>query len=125
MNGTAIRGTPVAPLRSIDAAEIAIRIRPLVPNRDAMFVEPLDVRFAAQEPEQFVDDRLQVQLLGREQRKGGRERKTRLRAEHGISARAGAIRLELSLFKDQSQKLLILGHRPRGRWVKRVKRLNG
>jgi hypothetical protein len=29
------------------------------------------------------------------------------------------------LFKDQSQKLLILSHRPRGRWVKKVKRLNG
>ena len=34
-----------------------------------MLVQVFDVGVAAQEPEQFVDDRFDVELLGREQRK--------------------------------------------------------
>ena len=50
---------PVAPLRAIDAAQVAVLVRPFVPDRHAVVVETFDVRVAAQKPEQFVDDGLE------------------------------------------------------------------
>ena len=80
----AVFAVPIAPLRAINAAEISFFVRPLIPNRDAVFVEIFDVRVAAQEPEQLVNDRLDVQLFCRQQRKSGAARpqiESRLRAE--------------------------------------------
>ena len=65
----AVRGPPIAPLRAIDAAQVAVLVRPLVPDRHAMLVQVFEVGVAAQEPEQFINDRFDVELLGREQRK--------------------------------------------------------
>ena len=56
MDGPSVRGSPVAPLRAIDAAEVPLFVRPFVPDGHTVFVQPLDVGVAAQEPEQFVDD---------------------------------------------------------------------
>src|SRR5436190_7949239 len=60
---------PIAPLRTVNAAEFAVFVGPFIPDRDAMFVEVANVRIAAQEPEQLVDDRFDVQLFRGEQRK--------------------------------------------------------
>ena len=53
----AIRSAPVAPLRTINPAEVAILIRPLVPDRHIVFPQVADVCLALQEPEKLVDDR--------------------------------------------------------------------
>ena len=53
---------------AVDGAELAVRVGPLVPDPDAVTVQRAHVRVAGEEPEQLVDDRFQVQLLGRQQR---------------------------------------------------------
>ena len=47
----------------------------------------------AQEPEQLVDDRLEVQLLGGDERKAGGQIEAHLVAEHAERAGAGAVGL--------------------------------
>ncbi len=75
-----------------------------------MFLEPADVGVAAQEPEQFVDDRFEVDLLGGEQRKALAKRKAGLRAEDGARAGAGAVGLGTTLLEDEAQEVVVLFH---------------
>jgi hypothetical protein len=63
-----VGSAPITPLRSVDAAKISFGIRPFVPDRDAMLVQEFDIGIAAQEPEQFVNDRFEMQLFRGEQR---------------------------------------------------------
>ena len=56
-----------------------------------MFVEIFDVGVAGEKPQQLVHDRFEVQLLGGDQRKSLRQVVTRLMAEHGDRAGAGAV----------------------------------
>ncbi len=77
-----IGAVPVDPLRSVDGAEVAVLVGPFIPNSDAVFVEITDVGLAAQKPEQFVDDRFQMQLLRGQRRKLFAQIEARLRAEH-------------------------------------------
>ncbi len=59
---------PRAPLVAVDMPQVAVGIGPLVPDADAVLLEILHIGIPAQEPEQFVDNRLEVELLGRQQR---------------------------------------------------------
>src|SRR5712691_1593363 len=52
----AVWAAPVHPLRAVDAAEIAVLVRPLIPDRDSVLAQKTNVRLAAQEPEQLVND---------------------------------------------------------------------
>jgi len=65
----AIRSAPVAPLGAIDAAEIAIRIGPLVPDGDIIFPQVADICFAFQEPEQLMNDGAEMEFFRGEERK--------------------------------------------------------
>jgi len=55
-------------LPSVDRPELTLFVRPLVPDADAVILEIFDVGVAGEEPEQSVNDRLEMQLLGRRQR---------------------------------------------------------
>lgn len=68
VNGVAIAAFPCAPLCAIDWAEAAVWSRPFVPDCNAVLLEPADVGVAADEPKQFVQDRLKMDLLGSDQR---------------------------------------------------------
>ena len=112
VDGAAVGRAPVAPLRAINAAEAAgFLVRPFVPNRHLVVVQIFYVRVAAQKPEQFVNDGAQVQLFGGEHGKIVAQIKPRLRAEHGISAGAGAVGLELAVFEHVPQQIEVLNHR--------------
>ena len=89
----AVGRAPVAPLVAVHRAELAVLVGPFVPDGDAALLQPLHVGVAAQEPEQLVDDRLQVQLLGGEQREAVGEVEAQLAAEHRQRAGAGAVGL--------------------------------
>ena len=52
----AVGGRPGAPLVAVDRPEVAVRVGPLVPDRDAAVLQPLDVGVAAQEPQQLAED---------------------------------------------------------------------
>ena len=79
---TAIGRGPRAPLVAINRAEVAIRFGPFIPDRDAVVLQVFDVGVALQKPQQFMDDRLQVYLLGGHQRKAGVQVEAQLSAEH-------------------------------------------
>ena len=69
-----------------------------------------DVGVAAQEPQQFDDDRAQVQLLGRQQRKAVGEVEAHLRAEQRQGAGPGAVLLLDALVEDPLHEVEILAH---------------
>ena len=108
-----VAGAPVAPLRAIDAAQVAPRIGPFIPDRDPVFVQVPDVGVPAQEPQQLVDDRFDVELLGGQQRESFRQRKPCLRAKHRVGAGAGAVRFEFSFLQHQAKQFVILQHSDR------------
>jgi hypothetical protein len=76
---------------AIDRPEIAVFVGPFVPDRNAVFLEIGDIGLALQEPQQLVDDRLEMQLLGREDRKALGQIETHLIAEDRARAGAGAV----------------------------------
>ena len=106
----AVGRRPGAPLPAIDRSELAARIRPLVPNGDAMLVEIFDVGVAGEEPEQLVDDRSQVQLLGGGEREAAREVEAHLMTEHRQRAGAGAIVLLSAVGENPFQQVVVLTH---------------
>ena len=69
VNDTAIVVGPGAPLVTVDGTQLAVLVGPLVPDAHAVFLQILHVGIAVEEPQQLVDDRLQVQFLRRQQRK--------------------------------------------------------
>src|SRR5213594_4900669 len=56
----AISGAPIAPLSAVDAAEAAFGVGPFVPDADTVLVQVFNIRVAAEEPEQLVNDGFDV-----------------------------------------------------------------
>ena len=113
IDANAVPAMPIPPLRAVNASELAFSVRPFVPDRDAVLVQIFNVRVAAQKPEQLVNDRFDVQLLCRQQRKSRTiwpQIETRLRAEDRQGAGASAIGARLTFFEHQSKKVMILPH---------------
>ena len=96
---------------AVDRPEIAALVGPFVPDAHAVFVEIFDVGVAGQEPQQFVHDRFQVQLLGGEQREAVVERKAHLMAEHRQRAGAGAVALLRAVAQNAFHQVEVLAHR--------------
>ena len=65
-----------APLAAVDRPEVAVRVGPLVPDLDPALLQPAHIGLAAEEPQQLVDHRLEMELLGRQQRKALRRDRT-------------------------------------------------
>jgi hypothetical protein len=116
----AFRLHPVAPLLAIDRTQIAVFIRPFVPDAHLVFLQIADIPVAAQKPQQFVNDRAQMQLLGGEHWEIFPQIKPGLRAKHGIRARARAVGLELSVIEDVPQQIEVLNHRGKNLTTKRA-----
>ena len=76
-----------------------------------MSIEIGDVGIAGEEPQQFVHDRLQVQLLRRHHREAGAEIKAHLVAEHAFGACTGAVGLGDAMFAHVAHEIEIRLHR--------------
>ena len=63
-----------------------------------------------EEPQQFVDDRFEMQLLGGDQRKPGGEIEAHLMAEHRQRAGAGPVVLFSTVGEDALHQLVVLQH---------------
>src|SRR6185503_20170397 len=107
---TAIRRGPRPPLIAVHGTQLAVGIGPFIPDGYAMLVQKADIRVALQEPEQLIDDRLEVNLLGRQQREAAREVETQLRPEYAQSARPGAIALAHTVMENVLHQVEILAH---------------
>ena len=65
--GAALRTFPGAPLLAVDRAEVAVLVGPFVPDRDAMRLQIGDIGVAPKEPDQFPDDRFEMEFLRRDE----------------------------------------------------------
>ena len=101
----AIGGLPTAPLLAVHRAELAMFIGPFVPDAHAVAREVRGVGVPAQEPQQLVHHRGQVDLLGGDQRKTRRQIEAHLVAKQGARARASAIGLDDAVFAHAPQQL--------------------
>src|SRR3546814_17709430 len=61
-------GFPMAPLFAVNWAELAVLIGPLVPDGDAVVMQELDVRVAAEDQPQLPEHYLPVNAFGGQQR---------------------------------------------------------
>ena len=91
IDGAAIWRWPAAPLYAIDGSQLTVFVRPFIPDRDAVFLQVLNVRITAQEPQQLVDDRFGMQLLGSDHGKTLAEIEAHLVTEHAECSGAGSI----------------------------------
>jgi hypothetical protein len=103
---------PAPPLRAIDGTEVAVFIGPFIPNGDFVVAQVLHVGVSLQEPEQFMNDGAQVQLLGGDEREGGAEIVAALLAKNGVRARAGAVLTVASVIEHFAQQAVVFFHRP-------------
>ena len=101
---------------TIDGSQFAILIRPLVPDADAIRFQVSDIGVAREEPEEFMDDGFQMQLLRRHHRKAVRQIVARLPAESAERAGAGAVGLLDAVTAHMGHQVEILLHKflPRG-----------
>ena len=95
---------------AVDGPELAVRIRPFVPDGNAVLLQPAHVGLAAQEPEQLIDDRLGEKLLGGDQRKAVGQIEAHLMAEDRQRAGAGAVALLHARLQHFFHQIEILAH---------------
>jgi hypothetical protein len=93
-----------------DRPEIAVFVRPFVPDAYAVLFQIGDVGVALQEPEQLVDDGFHMQLLGGDERETFRQIEAHLMAEDRQRADARPVALLKALFQDQFHQIVILAH---------------
>ena len=84
-------GGPGAPLHAVDRAQLAVLIRPLVPDADLVLLKELNIGLAFEEPQKLAQHRMEVDLLGGQQREGLGQVIAQLRTKNGARAGAGAI----------------------------------
>src|SRR5947209_14688158 len=102
-----IRRRPGAPLISVNRTELAVRVRPFVPDRDFVFVEIADVRLTSEEPQQLHDDRAEMDFLRRHQRKSGAEVEAKLAPENTECAGAGAVGFRRAVLEDVADEVQV------------------
>ena len=64
-----IGGRPGSPLRTVDRTEISLLVSPFIPDGHAVCTQRGDIGLSPQEPEQLVEDRFEMDPLGRHQGK--------------------------------------------------------
>ena len=97
------RRRPRPPLHAVHRTQIPCLRGPFVPDRHAMLLQPAHVGVTAQEPQQLVDDRLGVHLLGGDQRESGRQVVAQLVAEQAAGAGAGTVRFRGPVLEYQAE----------------------
>ena len=87
---------------AVDRTEFAVLVGPFVPYPYAVFLKIFNVGVALKEPQKLVDDRLQMQFLGRKKRKTVVKIKAHLIAEDAYGARPRAVVLHNAFGLDAS-----------------------
>ena len=64
-----VAGWPAPPLGAVQRAQVALFGRPLIPNRHAVFAQPLGIGVAIQKPDQLVHHATKMDFLGSDERK--------------------------------------------------------
>ena len=106
----AVGRRPATPLASVYGTQIAVGVGPFVPDRHAVLAQVGDVRIAAQEPQQLVDDRPQVQPLGRQHGEALAQVEAHLVAERADRARTGPVAFHRTVRLDMSEQVEVCFH---------------
>ena len=113
----AVGGLPRTPLLAVDRPQFPIGVGPFVPDRDSVFLQVGDIRRTPQEPDQLVNDRIERQPLGRDERESQAQIKPNLSTENaeGVDllarrAQHGAGRLSHAVGAYIAQQVKILPH---------------
>src|SRR5205807_3567974 len=101
---------PRSPLITIDRPQLAIFVRPFVPDAHAVLAQVADVRFTAQKPQQLIKDRLQMQLFRGNQRKALRQVKPHLIAKNTARSGARSVAFGRPAIQNMTQQLKVLTH---------------
>ena len=105
-----IRRWPGAPLIAVNRAEIALLVGPLIPDRNTVFLEIGNIGIALQKPQQLIDDRAQMQLLGGQDRKALPQIEAHLIAENRARARSRAVAAIGAVVEHMLEKIEIGAH---------------
>ena len=106
----AVVARPRTPLIAVDVTQAAVGVGPFVPYAHAVLLKVGHIGVAAQEPQQFVDYRFEMELFGGEQGESVGEVESHLVAEHASGSGSGAVGFLDSVFEDVLQKVEILLH---------------
>ena len=101
---------PGTPLGAVNRPQVPVLIRPFVPNAHPVLLEVTDVGVPGDEPQQFIDDGLEVHLLGRQQRETIGKVAAQLVAEHAARARSCAVFLVNAVLHHVAHQVKILFH---------------
>jgi hypothetical protein len=93
---------------AVHRAQVAVGVRPLVPDGHAVLAQVRRVAVAAQEPEQLDRDRLEVHPLGGDQREVPGQVVAQPLTEEADRAGAGAVGLVHAGLQHPAQQLLVL-----------------
>ena len=107
VDGAAVLGRPAAPLVAVDRTEVAVLIGPLVPDLDTALLKPANVCVSHEEPQQLKRQRLEVNLLARDEGKFPRQIIPDLSAEHAERAGARSIFLGCAVLAHILQKIFV------------------
>ena len=105
---------PGAPLVAVDGAQIPIPVGPLVPDAHSVFIQVGDVGVTRQKPEELMDHRPEMQLLGGEQREDVGQIDAHLISEDAPGSGAGAVALLDSVFENVVEQIQVNLHGPDG-----------
>jgi len=97
---------------TVDGAKLAILIRPVIPDADAVCLQVTGIRVAGKKPEQFVNNGFEVQLLRGDERKARSQIEAHLMAENAACARARAVGLRHARVAHKAHEVEILLHWP-------------
>jgi hypothetical protein len=106
----ATREGPRAPLAPVHRSEIAGLVRPLIPDRHAVLVQIADIGVAGEKPQKLVDNRLEMQLLGSQQRKAAGQIKAHLMAENGERPGPGPVGFLDAVLAHAAKQVQIVAH---------------
>src|SRR5688500_3848982 len=105
-----MRIRPGTPLFPVYRAKITVFVCPFIPYGYFILMEIPDIGVASQEPQQFVDDGLEMALFGCHQRKAVGQVEAHLVAEYGKGARSGPVGFPVTLFQYVPHEFEVLMH---------------
>jgi hypothetical protein len=107
----AVGSFPGSPLLAIYRPQFTVLVCPLVPDAYPIFRKVAYVGFTFYEPQQFMDNTLNVKLLGCNQRKPMLQVETHLVTENAPGSSTSAVSFVNSLVQNMLQKVKILLHK--------------
>ncbi len=110
VDAAAVCRRPGAPLVTVDGTEIAVLVGPFVPDRHLVLVQVADIGVTLQEPQQLVQDRAQVHLLGGDQRETRGQVEAHLVAEHADGTGPGTVFLANAVLAHVAHQVQVLFH---------------